>query len=508
MKSTYLLFLFFFLLSCKKENNAPTSPVDYQPVPEDIIEINTGNNVYGRIVDAANQPIKGIVVSDGYTCVQTDAKGVYQFKKNVNAKFVFYSTPSGYEINTESPGIKVPEFYKRVDLDNKIIRADFSLKKLAKTATNFTLVCIGDPQVANTNDVARFKNETIADIKATLNGINTPVLGLSMGDVVADKDELLLPMKSLLGSTSMPVFTAIGNHDKFSPTGLVKDGNLFSNHYGPLNYSFNVGDVHFVCLDNVHFTSNTDYNYNITNDQIQWLTNDLSYVPKDKMVIVYYHIPIRGGSINNKAKLFALLKDYKEVHLMSGHTHYNQNYIHTSPANIYEHIHAAACGAWWKSTINGDGTPNGYAVYSIKGNTIDNWYYKSVNFDKDYQLRLHRGNASFGGSYGNYTYGLASTVIVANVWNADPDWKLEVYENGVKTGNMISTSINKDAWSLGYHLGTLNRNPDSYTTNTTHLFTYALKNASAAVKVVATDRFGNVYEQDKITTDLLPAISY
>ncbi|MFD1629880.1 calcineurin-like phosphoesterase C-terminal domain-containing protein [Pseudopedobacter beijingensis] len=509
-KTRLIIILCFLFLACKKESPKNENN-EYNPLPEEeFIQLSGDNNTYGKISDTDNKPVSGVIVSDGYTSVQTDAKGTYQFKRNTNARFVFYSTPSNYEINTESNETKIPSFHKRVDVDNnKIFRADFSLKKLEQPENNFTLICIGDPQTGSTAEVNRFKNETIADIKQTLNSINTPVLGLSMGDVVADKDDLLLPMKSLLGSMEMPVFTTIGNHDKFTRTGGIKDGNLFSDNYGPLNYSFNYGDVHFICLDNVKFSDSENYTYHISDEQITWITSDLKFVPKQKMIIIFYHIPIRNSNFTNKTALFNLFKDYKEVHLMSGHTHYNQNYIHTSPKNMYEHIHAAACGAWWKSTINGDGTPNGYAVYNINGPTIDNWYYKSVNYDKSFQLRLHWGNASFGGEYGNFGYGLSNKTLIANVWNADPDWKIEVYENGIKSGNMtLNTSLNKDAWSLGYHLGILNRNPTNYTTTTMHLYSYTLNNPNATVKVIATDRFGNIYEQDKITTDLLAAISY
>ena len=41
---------------------------------------------------------------------------------------------------------------------------------------------------------------------------------------------------------------------------------------------------------------------------------------------------------------------------MSLHTHYAENNTYDSH---YEHVHGAACGAWWHSTINTDGTPNG-----------------------------------------------------------------------------------------------------------------------------------------------------
>ena len=36
------------------------------------------NNLYGVISDQTGAPIRGVVVSDGFTCVETDARGLYQ----------------------------------------------------------------------------------------------------------------------------------------------------------------------------------------------------------------------------------------------------------------------------------------------------------------------------------------------------------------------------------------------------------------------------------------------
>ena len=88
-----------------------------------------------------------------------------------------------------------------------------------------------------------------------------------------------------------------------------------------------------------------------------------------------------------------LLAEFTEAHIMIGHTHYNQKYIHKrNGKTIFEHVHGAACGAWWTANICADGTPNGYGVYEISGNTVANQYYKSTN--KDGPIRPHRYSAS------------------------------------------------------------------------------------------------------------------
>lgn len=58
----------------------------------------------------------------------------------------------------------------------------------------------------------------------------------------------------------------------------------------------------------------------------------------------------------NHAGVLDLLSEFAEAHIMIGHTHYQQKYIHTrNGKKIFEHIHGAACGAWWTSTLCADG---------------------------------------------------------------------------------------------------------------------------------------------------------
>ena len=118
---------------------------------------------------------------------------------------------------------------------------------------------------------------------------------------------------------------------------------------------------------NIIFPSHKDYSLGFRDDQVEWLRQDLSYVSKDKMVIFCVHIPMRASNNQNVQAVLELLKPFAEVHIMSGHTHYAENNTYDSH---YEHVHGAACGAWWHSTINTDGTPNGYAIYKVKGATI------------------------------------------------------------------------------------------------------------------------------------------
>jgi hypothetical protein len=392
-------------------------------------------------------------------------------------------------------------------------RYDFTLKKLPQAETDFTLLCIGDPQVASAADVERFRNETMPDLKALVNASSKPCYGLIMGDVTGDHPELFAQMKTLMGSGKMTFFTTIGNHDKTGgDADTPRNAQAFTAVYGPLDYSFDRGNAHFVCLDNVIFTDKDSYAGGFEDRQVEWLKQDLSHVPKDKMVVVYYHIPIRNTAIKNRTPFLNAFKDFSKVHFMCGHTHYNENFVITSPMNIYEHIHAAACGAWWKSTVNTDGAPNGYAVYEISGTAITDWYYKPTNYNKDFQIRIHWGDTQFRGTHGYFNYKQGGN-IVANIWNADSDWKIEAYEDGEHAGNLTKLSTLIDAWAAGYHVGVLNRNPSNYGAtgngSNKHAYLHTLKNKDArTIEIRATDGFGTVYTQTEIISDLKDAAAY
>jgi hypothetical protein len=498
------------LIGCSK-NDEPGEPATPDPEKPDHPPITPGAGIdlYGSIIDTDGQPVEGVVVSDGFSCTVTDNEGVYRMKRDSRATHVFYSTPAGYEVNTTNDHVKTASFYAALSPASK--RYNFTLKKLPQIEKAFSFVCIGDPQVANASDVERFKTETLPDIKAFIDASETPCYGLVLGDVTADQPPYLSQMKTLLGSMAMPVFVTIGNHDKTGGTASApRTGTTFSEVFGPLNYSFNRGDVHFVCLDNILFTNNADYAGGFTEEQVAWLKQDLSYVPTHKLILVYYHIPIRNtAGMQNRENLLTLLSKFENVHLMCGHTHYSENCFISSPINTFEHIHAAACGSWWKSTVNGDGTPNGYAVYSINGNTFADWYYKPVRYDRDFQIRLHWGDAEFGGPHGTYKYGQAGDTVYANVWNADKNWKVEAFEDGVKVADLTKLSDStKDAWSLGYHIGVLNRNPQNYSPNCKHAYVHKKIHPDAALEIRATDPFGHVYTQREITTSMDTAAAY
>lgn len=179
------------------------------------------------------------------------------------------------------------------------------------------------------------------------------------------------------------------------------------------------------------------------------------------------HIPFRGGtsvtdeSHENYDGVLDLLSGFSEAHIMIGHTHYHQKYIHKrNGKTILEHVHGAACGAWWTANICADGTPNGYSVYEISGNTIANQYYKSTNKEAGYQIRAYSATQVFGKSAASPSAGRPTPramndakCIVANVWNSDAsgNWKVSLWQNGTKVCDMTRVKT-YDYWAYAYHV--------------------------------------------------------
>jgi hypothetical protein len=189
------------------------------------------------------------------------------------------------------------------------------------------------------------------------------------------------------------------------------------------------------------------------------------------------HIPVHSGTKNRDA-LYALLQD-RQVHIMSGHTHYNVNALNGS---IYEHNHGTVCGAWWSGPICEDGTPCGYGIYKVKGTNLT-WHYQSTGMPADHQMRIYANE-----------YSATEKQVLANIWNADPEWKTAYWVDGVSKGSLEAIEgFDPDAYKtmLGPDLPKPRTFPEPRKTK--HLFRAVVPNGSKEIKIVATDRFGKQY---------------
>lgn len=491
-----------WVAACNKEEQpgGSGSAGTHDPVLEELsvtaingTDIKSETNLAGLIKDSkTGKGIEGVPVTDGYSYTKTDANGVYQMKRNDRCRKVYYTTPAEYAINLDSKR-HMPCFYSpEIMAKGKKYRVDFVLDPLPAVEDEFSLIMIGDPQCYQTSEVLRYKRETVEDIKnVAASGKHKTPYCITLGDITHDSTNLWDQLRSSMsnvqnGTGYIPFFQCIGNHDHNSlePDSADADDDdyrataKYVEMVGPTDYSFNRGKVHVVVMDDIMVYSQSssskpngktwDYYGGFSDAQYEWFKQDIANVkdPANTMLVFCAHIPFRGGASNsgsnvNTTRHYAdflnLFKTFKECHIMIGHTHYAMNWIHNGYVckggkPIYEHVHQAACGAWWTGNVSVIGDPNGYNIYDIKGSSVADWVNKATNYDTDYQIRVFDGNQVYNGTKGyqyawyNATmtyagvkaYGNANLngCFVVEAWDDDDaNCTVEYWQDGKKVGN-------------------------------------------------------------------------
>lgn len=446
----------------------------------------------GKVTDQQGKALQGVMVTDGTNCVFTNAKGRYLLESTNAAAFVYITVPAGYEIPVTD---YLANFYQKIPkgtTGNFI--ADFKLNKMEQDDQKHYTIVWADPQINNQAHAAKLQQLAVPDTRdhAALLRKSGPVLGIAAGDLSWDAPNIIPAYKQAIKATGIPFFQVLGNHDMDINTRSDETSDqTFTDSFGPSWYSFNRGNAHYVVLDNVFYYGNT-YNYigYITEKQFKWLEQDLAAVKPGSPVFVSMHISAYTNEKNREQKkednpgnvtfnrkfLYKLLQPF-QAHLLTGHTHYNENRIEDG---VYEHIHAAVCSAWWTGPVCEDGTPGGYGVYEVDGNQV-NWYYKSIGQPKDFQMKV----------YAPGTYASRPKAVVVNVWNWDPQWKVQWYEDDKLMGSMQQvTDYDADALK---HLNASTEYTWMRARLTDHLFTATPAPSAKTVKVEVINRFGIPY---------------
>ncbi|MGN0190236.1 MAG: calcineurin-like phosphoesterase C-terminal domain-containing protein [Candidatus Cryptobacteroides sp.] len=474
----------------------------------------TVDAVKGKICWDDGTPAAGIQVSDGFTITRTGADGSYRIdKRNVYAQWVYYTIPADAAVEVNDEGM--PCFYKALDVNTQ--EYDFTLKK-SGVENRFRILALGDPQVREANNgIYRFNNETAPDIREWVasKGGDMPTYAVSLGDLVHNEWNLYPEVKKMLSkeNLSVPCFQVIGNHDheflSSDPIPDLRSQRKYEAAMGPVNYSFERGNVHFLILDNIVHEGKTESSCTeeICERVMQWVREDLAAVPEDKTVVVFMHAQLEYGSA---PELYELLSGFKEARVICGHLHYLNNLVENVNGKIIRNDDVCTTnGVDWCAQVAGGGEPMGYASYEFENGTVTNHIYKSTGKPADYQIRLYRPSdfppfeySVQGNAPRTYKFGVEGDgMIVANIWNATDQWKFEVYEDGVKTSDALENLKMYDAWSCWYFYMVLGRNTYSYSRQSRHMFWYELKNSNvSSIRVTAEDEYGNKFEQTVFTT--------
>ena len=361
-------------------------------------------NIVGRVT-CKGKPVAGVVVSDGELVVRTDSDGRYEMSSSKPCGYVFMSIPGGYE--TAADGL-IPRFFgytTHCDLD--VI--DFQLEK--RSNDNFTLFVStdthlrGDPEEL---DLPQFRKWYLPDISREIERTKGPVYSLHLGDMTTDimwhkNDFALRKYLDVMKTYPSPVFHIPGNHDNERfvdpeiPDALWDSiaQRPYRQIIGPNYYSFNLGKVHFVMLDNIIVRKGALKNsrrpsrndYQLDERQLRWLGRDLETIGSGTPLVVCMHVPVADwtgigsdGTPEFAAKesqqamydqIMPLLARFDDIRFLTGHNHRFINIPLTD--RIFQHTLVSASAVSWK--INGpesrlvseDGSPGGYLILRYRG---------------------------------------------------------------------------------------------------------------------------------------------
>lgn len=522
----------------------------YINIVEDIdFKPDAGTTVYG-IVSSAGVGVENVVVSDGAEVTVTNEKGIYQLKSAKKWGYVFISVPSGYEV--PSVGV-LPQFHRALKNSADVVeRADFKLEKV-DGQDSYKIFMLGDMHLANrTGDLGQFAQFTsdLTDYMTRHKG--EKMYALTLGDMTWDLywysnsyyfPQYLNTVNSQI--KNLQIFHTMGNHDNDFQTRSDYDAAVkYVDQICPTYYSFNIGKVHYVVMDDIDCSSydgSTSRNYvaSLSAEQLDWLAKDLSHVDKTTPVVVAMHAQVfypttSGFKIDhdqvNTLRLFDILDGYT-VRFVTGHTHKLFNVTPDAPIvdghNFREYNSGSVCASWWWSGnltpgihIGTDGTPGGYGIWDVTGTDFQ-CLYKSTGWPEEYQFRSYDLNnvhfsmadvplmpsdisASVKNAYMQYVNAYPQNndnEVLINIWNWNSDWTLSVVDENRKTLPYTEVwaydPLHIAALSVKrFNNAGLKSTPSFITDKFTHFFKVKADDADTDLVITVKDEFGNEWTEN------------
>lgn len=299
------------------------------------------------------------------------------------------------------------------------------------------VLVFGDPQVKSAADVDYYQRDIVEPL------IGMPAaLGIVLGDLVDDAPALFPAVKAGTRRIAIPWLFAPGNHDVDADARSDADSlTRFQRDIGADTQARETALANIVVLDDVIVQPGQQPAYigGLREDQFAFLERWLPTLSKDKLLVVAMHIPLfRRDSADSyraqdRTRLYALLAPFPHVLVLSAHTHVQQQYAHTArdgwhgPKPLHEYNVGAACGAFWSGVRDAagipaatmaDGTPNGYAVLTVKMGGAYALAWHNARDPDDIQIGLHAPKVLRRGAYPAWG-------VYANVYMGDADTRVE-----------------------------------------------------------------------------------
>lgn len=374
------------------------------------------------VLDEGEPPIAGVPISNGLDVVLTDEEGRWELPIEGDT-VIFMTKPSGYAIDTKerltprfhyihrpegSPDLHFAGIEPTGPLPESI---NFPLRRVDEPE-EFRVVLFADPQPMGGDELDYLLRTTIGEVRNTANAD----FGITLGDILFDYLNFFDPYIEATARIGIPFYGVIGNHDlNFDSPDDFYAGETYIRHYGPRTYSFNVGKVHFVCMDNIIYEGGTPeehgrYREAFRESDMEWLRNNLEHVPDDYLVVIATHSPIwmagrssDGRFIEGTDMLFDVLRERQRILAVNGHSHYTTSRFFgpedgwEGEGGFHQMNIVTVSGGWWGGpedlsgipmTPQRDGTPHGYVLVDFEGSSYTP-HYKAIGRPADHQMRIY-----------------------------------------------------------------------------------------------------------------------
>lgn len=385
-------------------------------------------NANGKL-DQGEPGVANVCVSNSKVVVQTDSAGRYRLPA-YGEMVVFVTKPADYDYPLNENHL--PKFsyihqplgspaaiqkYRGLNPTGDLpAQLNFPLLPSRNVSKSFRAIITGDTQVYNNTEIGYLRDTLVKEAAAT-----KASFVLTVGDNIGDELSLYPRYLSVMKGMNKPVYLTPGNHDvNLDTPDYAHSLDTFKREFGPTYYSFNYGKVHFVVLDTVYYPSTIyahSYHGEIDPVQMEWLKNDLSYVPFDHLIVLSMHIPIvsfvdrlhEQHHVKNRTELYELLRGRKVVAL-AGHTHTTEQFLPgemeegwIEPIALREMIIGAACGSWWSGDTDENGvpfsfekcgSPKNYMIFNFNGADYQE-NFKAIGKSQNTQMNLSFWTPSF-----------------------------------------------------------------------------------------------------------------
>lgn len=295
----------------------------------------------------------------------------------------------------------------------------------------FNLIVVGDPQPQTEEQFARLEKDIfphIATIVEEYRSTGYPTAIYLTGDNVWDTLDLMPRLKALFDSLDIPVMTVIGNHDHDRSTVGDKAAAVarYEEVFGARNYATMLGETLFIALDNIDYTSYSDYRIAVDRKQLRWMKQTLKQNADVEHIAILMHAPAynyRTDELNDYARKILRRAKGRKIDFITGHRHLNST-ADIAP-EIIEHSVAQVGGNLWFAPMCPDGTP--HSVLTIEERAGEwSWRYRLLGESAEKQIMVVEDSAD---------------EVIIRIVGWDKKWRVEWSENGKAMGEMERIEI-------------------------------------------------------------------